>query len=430
MISVPVRILAYMFILMMLVIHAKAATETWILSGQSNAEYLIQAKSLENVSIPMMNAESVDVTLFSSASSGKSIKYWNEGSGGWTALQNNFLSANGYADVFIWYQGEENGYRDPMNSDTYLDSLTSFINRVRTLGQNPDMTVVICQLGNVTVDYVNYPPIRDAQQRFVALDTHALLVPNLGRELRDSLVHLSVNGDNELAAEIGRALLKTRLGKDVNWPGPVLDASVMNGADGVVAHFAEVQHLSGISAASFAVSDTDGIAQCVTVEDSGNTVVSLRFNRSIKLPARLLYGYGNNPPGTLVDEAGNHAPAVQLAIKEGALKDELTVAPNGSCNPRQDTDSEVRRPAQVADGDFKLAARPNPFNPVVTISLANADKPYHISIFDLSGKRVQSFKAEAWEKVTWNASSFSSGIYLLRAQCGKQRRVKTLVLQK
>ncbi|MFH0920926.1 MAG: DUF4082 domain-containing protein [Fibrobacterota bacterium] len=317
-------------------VSAGAVTENWVLSGQSNAVNLLGGKNIESVCIPMMASEGISVNFTGSGVGGQTIRGWNEGTASWGALQENLQSTGAPTDVFIWYQGEANGRDDLMNSDTYLDSLRSLVRRVRIAGSNPDMTVVICQLGNVTIDldgpyHLAYPPIRDAQQRFVALDSNAILMPDIGRSLGD-VVHLSLSSRNDLATEIGQALLKFRHGKENNWPGPVLDAAVVDGTDGVIAHFAEVQKLSGIQAADFALADPDSLNPCIAVFDSGNTLVSLRFQRAVKLPAKLIYGTGNNPQAALRDEAGYRAPAVQINLSAGVLKERLSFAMNGSFN--------------------------------------------------------------------------------------------------
>jgi pimeloyl-ACP methyl ester carboxylesterase len=55
------------------------------------------------------------------------------------------------------------------------------------------------------------------------------------------------------------------------------------------------------------------------------------FAEAVKLPAALIYAPGNHPKASLVDEAGNRAPAVQIAISEGqAPEDKPSTAPNGA----------------------------------------------------------------------------------------------------
>lgn len=307
---------------------AWADTENWVLSGQSNAMNLLGGKYLESACIPQMNAQGISVHLTGTGQGGTGIKAWAPGGFLWEPLEWQLESPEAPIDVFIWYQGEQDAITG-MGSDEYLDSLQSLINRVRLVGGNPGMTVVIIQLSNaIGFDTTPWAAIRDAQQRFVAADSNAILMANIGR----GDVHLTGPDYTALSTEIGGALLKFRHGRELNWPGPVLDGAVVNGTDGVIAHFAEAISLSGILAADFALADPDSINPCVEVTGSGNTLVSLRFQRPVNLPARLIYGVGNNPSATLKDEASNRASAVQINLTIGTLRDLPSFAPNGSSN--------------------------------------------------------------------------------------------------
>jgi C4-dicarboxylate transporter len=66
-------------------------------------------------------------------------------------------------------------------------------------------------------------------------------------------------------------------------------------------------------------------------EALGNTRITVTFDEAVKLPASLVYGAGDAPAATLVDEAGNRAPAVQLEITKGRMpEDKETAATNGA----------------------------------------------------------------------------------------------------
>ena len=115
-----------------------------------------------------------------------------------------------------------------------------------------------------------------------------------------------------------------------------MDHAVYAGkGDSVIAHFAEVKKLAGVLQSDFGVLDADGPVKCVKVQ-AGRTRVSLTFERTLKPPAKLVYGFGQDAKATLVDEAGNHAPAVQLKIVKGIAPDENeSKAPNGAGVPRK-----------------------------------------------------------------------------------------------
>lgn len=333
-------------------------SDTWIISGQSNAcgrAALPGYESHPNARMfaggkwveaaeplplggtvgPWLAAAAetakagVGVRICGWASGGQPIKIWEEGGGGWQGLSASVRAAGKGAGVFLWYQGESdanNGY----GGEKYLEVLKDLVARVRKEAASPQTLTVIIQLATFGSGQAKTVEIREAQRRFVVQDPHAILVTAMGRGCDG--VHLTKEGYFELGREISRALLKTRYQKkDVDWPGPVLDAAVLGG-DGktVLAHFAEVKKLSGVDAADFAVSDAQGLAKTVKVQ-AENTRVALTLERAVALPAKLIYGNGCAPKATLVDEAGNRAPAVHLDLATGAPPAEKeTKAPNGA----------------------------------------------------------------------------------------------------
>lgn len=272
----------------------------------------------------------IDVRLVGSATGGKPISFWHPGNAGHTDLMASINDAGKGAGVFLWYQGESDALSGVTRVD-YVDELKQHVRRVRTQTGNPDLLAVIIQVGSDTrKGWSGYTTLREAQRQFVLQDRRAILVPALGRTLKDA-VHLDNAGYRELGAEIGRALLRHRFDRtDVNWPGPVLDGAVLNSErTGIAAHFAEVEQLAGLNAADFGVIDEEGTVKC-TAASAGATMVSLEFERTIRLPARLIYGFGQHPQASLTDEAGNRAPAVQLAVATGShIEDTPTEAPNG-----------------------------------------------------------------------------------------------------
>lgn len=81
------------------------------------------------------------------------------------------------------------------------------------------------------------------------------------------------------------------------------------------------------------------------------------------------------------------------------------------------------------------AAFPNPFNPETTVSfiLPEAGQT-SLSVYNLRGEKVaelfDGFRQAGIHQVTWNASSVSSGIYLLRLETGDYAAVKKVVFTK
>ena len=85
-----------------------------------------------------------------------------------------------------------------------------------------------------------------------------------------------------------------------------------------------------------------------------------------------------------------------------------------------------------------LSVSPNPFGRTVTITLRNAGPSAKVAarITDIAGRTVKIFKADELQgqagrnsALSWNASTFAPGIYLLSAQLGNKRFVQRLVLQ-
>lgn len=273
----------------------------------------------------------IEIRLVGSASGGKPISFWHAGRPGHKDLMSSIADAGKGAGVFLWYQGESDALNGVTRVD-YIDELKQHIARVRMQTDNPDLLAVIIQVGSDTrKGRSGYMTLREAQRQYVLKDGRAILVPGLGRTLKD-VVHLDNAGYRELGVELGRALLRHRFGRtDVNWPGPILDAAVLDEErTGVVAHFAEVEQLGGLIAADFGVIDEEGSVGC-TSAIAGATIASLQFERTIRLPARLVYGFGQAPRASLTDEAGNRAPGVQVAVTHGLhIEDKFTKAPNGA----------------------------------------------------------------------------------------------------
>jgi hypothetical protein len=368
----------------------EAARDLWILSGQSNAcgrgrppglpvNSAVEAFNPDNGKwipaidpLPGMGTKGVgpwhaaaveyaaltkrSVRLAGSSRGGSAIELWNPTDGPvWKSLSGVLDRTGKDAGVFLWYQGEANCGK---GQDQYIDNFKDLTKRVRQSCGNPEMIVVVVQLSVHQPGYVldKEPPVpkriargsesqvmlmREIQRQCVLSDPQAILVTAMGRKTQDYW-HLSTEGQIELGREIGRGLAAHLHKVDTAWPGPVLDAAMLS-EDGktVTAHFAEVKKLSGISAGDFClVSGTGPSAKIQAVaskaEALGNTRIAVTFDEAIQLPASLVYGAGDAPAATLVDEAGNRSPAVQLEITKGKMpEDQETAAPNGAGVPHK-----------------------------------------------------------------------------------------------
>lgn len=106
--------------------------------------------------------------------------------------------------AFIWWQGESDA-TDPDRPDpqTYADSLTRLLARVRAEANDPTLPVIVCQiLANANPDTA---VIRDQIQRAVAGDPLATLVVADDLPAKDAF-HLSETGYQHMAQRIIAAL--------------------------------------------------------------------------------------------------------------------------------------------------------------------------------------------------------------------------------
>jgi hypothetical protein len=82
-----------------------------------------------------------------------------------------------------------------------------------------------------------------------------------------------------------------------------------------------------------------------------------------------------------------------------------------------------------------LEAYPNPFNPTTNISYALEKSGWiFLNVIDLNGRMVDqlvhSYQSVGRHTVQWNASHYSSGIYLISLMSGKRQALKKVALMK
>ena len=80
-------------------------------------------------------------------------------------------------------------------------------------------------------------------------------------------------------------------------------------------------------------------------------------------------------------------------------------------------------------------AYPNPFNPVTTISYGlPEDSEIKLVIFDLNGKEVDQLynglQTAGYHQTSWNASSYSSGMYFIQFTTSSFVKTHKLMLVK
>jgi hypothetical protein len=86
--------------------------------------------------------------------------------------------------------------------------------------------------------------------------------------------------------------------------------------------------------------------------------------------------------------------------------------------------------------DFSLQQNyPNPFNPITTIEYSVPDNSFvTIKVYDLLGKEIATIVNKYQEYgsyiITWNASNFSSGVYIYKLTAGKYSLSRKMILNK
>ena len=78
---------------------------------------------------------------------------------------------------------------------------------------------------------------------------------------------------------------------------------------------------------------------------------------------------------------------------------------------------------------------PNPFNPVTSIEFGiPEDMDISIDVYDISGRQVASIvdglMESGYHTIAWDASNFSSGVYLLKVSVGNEIHTRKLMLMK
>jgi hypothetical protein len=85
----------------------------------------------------------------------------------------------------------------------------------------------------------------------------------------------------------------------------------------------------------------------------------------------------------------------------------------------------------VSSNETSISSKPNPCNPVTTISY-NTGVAKHgiVKIFSAEGKLVHSVKVEGNNSFVWNGKNLTSGIYVCRLEAGKTVASRNIILMK
>jgi len=127
----------------------------------------------------------------------------------------------------------------------------------------------------------------------------------------------------------------------------------------------------------------------------------------------------------IVDQSGA-SPNLPLA---GMDLDGVSII-NGSFTSSQDL---ALVPVMPVDFDFTIS--PNPFNSSTLISFTiNQALPVKLVVYDVLGREIQDLGFRIWDlgenEVVWDASQYSSGVYLISLESNQQKQMQKVILLK
>jgi len=93
-------------------------------------------------------------------------------------------------------------------------------------------------------------------------------------------------------------------------------------------------------------------------------------------------------------------------------------------------DVTVKVESKQSSNETTLTVSPDPFNPSTTISFPNPNHDADILIYDIKGREVKRFTNIKSNRVSWDASSLSAGIYQVRVKANSRTYTKAISLIK
>ncbi len=117
----------------------------------------------------------------------------------------------------------------------------------------------------------------------------------------------------------------------------------------------------------------------------------------------------------------------EYASNDNTLHDNLAIRFTSSM------DLDIKK--KLLPEGYKLNTYPNPFNPVITISLSIPEMEFaNVDIFDIQGRKVTNLVNGNYQpgnySVTWDASAYSSGVYLITFSASGIRLTQKVLLLK
>ncbi len=198
---------------------------------------------------------------------------------------------------FLWFQGESDAGR---GTAAYKTDLKRLISQYREDLGDPSLPFFIAQLG--TYDFSNltdWLAIQEAQRQVVEEDAKTALVTTVDQPRSDT-IHFSVQGYKTIGVRFAEAARELLYGEAINALIRLLDARASSNGGAVELVYEDA--VTGGSTSLYAVRDSSGIRQIVSISISGN-IVALDVQGKLKPNALVTYGLSRSPNALWVEDA-------------------------------------------------------------------------------------------------------------------------------
>lgn len=282
------------------------------------------------------------VGLINTAQGGSSLEEWNparKGEGGkslYGAMLERVRRAGVTVEGILWYQGEsECGWNYPASADevsaeasSYAVRFADWVNSARAdLGQ-PDLPVVIAQIGNTTVPTVSpfgWNEIRWQQYTLPEKIPHLSLIATIDLPLND-VIHLTTSGLQRTGQRMARAFLAMthnhgwstgprvkELRRLPDRPDGCGEIQVL--FTGVTGGWQNAENCTGFIVLGPNEKPTpDNLVFYAYRDPNDPTAMRLRTNTPPRKGDKIAYGYGRRPSCALCDAADMACPAFLLPV--------------------------------------------------------------------------------------------------------------------
>ncbi len=265
----------------------------------------------------------VPVGLIPCAHGGTNMEQWDPGKRdeGGRSLYGSMLrqvrAAGGRVAGCLWYQGESEGFE--VEPSPFLERFLAWVAAARADLGAPRLPFLYVQIGRTVIPEVppaRWTAIRELQRLALAPLAHAAMVTSVDLPLDDA-IHIATPGLKILGERLARQALRLAHARMKIAPGPHLARADVEGEKrdrirvwytGAHGDLGPDRNIRGFSVRDAAGADLGLVFDALPdPREPGAVLVSLRA--PAPAGATLWYGWGSDPACTLVDAAGNAAPA-------------------------------------------------------------------------------------------------------------------------